>query len=107
MIKRVLWFVVGAAVGIVLLRKVRGYLTKSTPQAVGERVRSGLSDRAGGLGESAADFVDRARAAMAEREAELRDALGQTQESSQGQDSPFGRPQSSGRPQRADDTDAY
>lgn len=101
MTKRIVWFVVGAAVGIVLLRKVRGYLAKSTPQAVGERVRGGLSDRAGSLGKSATDFVDRARAAMAEREAELRDALGQ------GQQNPLGQPQPSSRPQRADDSDTY
>lgn len=87
MIKRLLWFLIGAVAGIFVIKKVRDYLAKSTPDAVGRRVRTGLADRAGSLSESAADFVDRARAAMAEREAELRDALGQ------GQPDPLGRPQ--------------
>ena len=101
MIKRLLWFVIGAAVGIFVIKKVRDYLAKSTPEAVGRRVRTGLADRAGSLGESAADFVDRARAAMAEREAELRDALGQ------GQQNPLGQPQTPGQPERLDDTDDF
>lgn len=75
MIKRLLWFVIGAAVGIFVIKKVRDYLSKATPEAVGQR----LADQAGSLGDSASSFVDRARAAMAEREAELRDALGRPQ----------------------------
>lgn len=77
MIKRLVWFVIGAAVGIFVIKKVRDYLAKSTPEAVGQR----LAGRAGSLGESASSFVDRARAAMAEREAELRDSLGHPQPS--------------------------
>lgn len=79
MIKRLLWFLVGAAVGVFVIKKVRDYLAKARPDAVGQRVRSGLSDRAENLSGSASSFIDRARAAMAEREAELRDALGQPQ----------------------------
>ncbi len=72
MIKRLFWFVVGVAVGVFVIKKVRDSLAKSTPEAISNRVVEG----AGNLGESAAAFVDRARAAMAEREAELRDTLG-------------------------------
>ncbi|SDT46482.1 hypothetical protein [Microlunatus soli] len=79
MIKRLLWFAIGAAVGIFAIKKVRDYLAKARPDAVGQRVRSGLADRAEDLSGTASSFVDRARAAMAEREAELRDALGQPQ----------------------------
>ena len=35
-----------------------------------------MADSAAGVGASARDFTDRVRAAMAEREAELRDELG-------------------------------
>lgn len=77
MIKRLFWFVVGAAVGAFVIKKVRDYVAKTTPEAIGNRVVEG----AGSLGESASAFVDRARAAMAEREAELRDTLGLPQPS--------------------------
>ena len=72
MIKRLLWLVIGAALGIFAIKKIRDYLQKSTPEAIGRR----LVDSAGGLGDAAGGFVDRARAAMVEREAELRDSLG-------------------------------
>ena len=75
MIKRLLWFAIGAGVGIYVIKKVRDYMAKSTPEAIGQR----LAGQAGSLGDRASSFVDRARAAMAEREAELRDALGQPQ----------------------------
>jgi hypothetical protein len=75
MIKRLIWFLVGAAVAAFVIKKVRDYFRRATPEAIGQR----LATQAGGLGESAAGFIDRARAAMAEREAELREALGQPQ----------------------------
>ena len=37
---------------------------------------AGLADSAGGIGDSIRYFADQVRAGMAEREAELRDALG-------------------------------
>jgi hypothetical protein len=79
MIKRLVWLVIGAALGAFAIKKVRDYLRKSTPEAIGHR----LVDSAGGLGESAGAFIDRARAAMAEREAELRDTLGLPQPNSE------------------------
>ena len=72
MIRRLVWFLVGATFALWLWSKVRGYFRRATPEAVGHRV----AESAAGLGESARDFVDRVRAASAEREAELRDALG-------------------------------
>ena len=72
MIGRLLWFVLGAGFALWALSKVRGYLRLASPQAVGHR----MVESAAGIGESARDFSDRVRAAMAEREAELRDALG-------------------------------
>jgi NADH:ubiquinone oxidoreductase subunit D len=72
MVKRVFWFAVGAGVTVFVVIKVRKYMKQATPQAIGSRV----ADSAAGIGGSVRDFADRARAAMAERETELRDALG-------------------------------
>jgi hypothetical protein len=69
MLRRVFWFTVGAGAAVFVVVKVRGVLQQATPQA---RVTSS----AGEIGGSVRDFTDRVRAAMAEREAELRDTLG-------------------------------
>ena len=72
MIRRFFWFALGAGVAIFLFVKIRQTLSKATPEAIGHRV----ADGAAGVGASARDFTERVRAAMAEREAELRDELG-------------------------------
>ena len=72
MIRRFFWFALGAGVAIFVFVKIRDSLRRATPQAVGQRV----ADQAAGLGASARDFTDRVRAAMAEREAEIRSELG-------------------------------
>ena len=72
MIRRLFWFTLGAGVAIFVLVKVRNALRQATPQAVGQRV----ADQAAGIGASARDFTDRVRAAMAEREAEIRSEFG-------------------------------
>ena len=72
MIRRLFWFALGAGVAIFVYVKIRDSLRRATPQAVGQRV----VDQASGLGASARDFTDRVRAAMAEREAEIRTELG-------------------------------
>ena len=69
---RVLWFALGAGVAVYGYSKVRASLRQATPQALGQRATGSAVE----LADSARGFVDRARAAMAEREAELRDALG-------------------------------
>ncbi|SDS70061.1 hypothetical protein SAMN04488543_2224 [Friedmanniella luteola] len=71
MIGRVVWFALGAGVAIWGYSKVRESWRRASPEALGHRVAASASE----LGESARDFVDRARAAMVEREAELREAL--------------------------------
>ncbi|WP_375425107.1 DUF6167 family protein [uncultured Friedmanniella sp.] len=76
MIRRLLWFAVGAGFALWAWSKLRGYLRRASPEAVGQRV----AESAAGLTDSARDFVDRVRAASAEREAELRDAVGLTDE---------------------------
>ena len=72
MIQRFFWFALGAGVAIFVFVKIRQMLSKATPEAIGHRV----ADSAAGVGASARDFTERVRAAMAEREAELRDELG-------------------------------
>jgi hypothetical protein len=66
--RRLFWVAVGAAAGIYAVRKVQKTLHAYSP--------SGLAERAGGLGESIATFAEEVRAGMADREAELREALG-------------------------------
>jgi uncharacterized protein HemX len=72
MIGRFFWFALGAGVAVFAFVQIRKVLRRATPQAVGQRV----ADQAAGLGTSARDFTDRVRAAMAEREAEIRSELG-------------------------------
>jgi hypothetical protein len=72
MIRRILWFVLGAGVAIFISIKIRQYLKKARPEAIGQRV----AESASGISDSARGFVDRVRAGMAERETELRETLG-------------------------------
>ena len=72
MVRRILWFVLGAGVAIFISIKIRQYLKKARPEAIGQRV----AESASGISDSARGFVDRVRAGMAEREEELRDSLG-------------------------------
>ena len=70
--RRAFWFTVGAGVTVLVVVKVRSYLSKASPEALGGRVQASVS----AAGQSARDFADRVRAAMAERETELRETLG-------------------------------
>ena len=72
MLRRLFWFALGAGLAVFVSVKIRGYLKKTSPAAVGQRV----SKSASSVSESAHGFVDRLRAGMAEREAELRETLG-------------------------------
>jgi len=72
MLRRLLWFLVGAGVAIFVYLKIRDYIKKARPEAIGHRV----AESASGVSESARGFIDRVRAGMAERETELRETLG-------------------------------
>jgi hypothetical protein len=72
MFRRLFWFVIGAGVAVFVSVKIRGYIKKTSPEAIGRRV----ADSASGVSQSAHGFVDRLRAGMAERETELRESLG-------------------------------
>jgi hypothetical protein len=66
--RRLFWVAVGAAAGVYAVRKVQQTLHAYSP--------SGLAERAGGVGGSITAFVAEVRDGMADREAELREALG-------------------------------
>jgi hypothetical protein len=71
----VFYLAVGVGIGIAAVRQ----LTKAANSAAGRLTPSGIAtrtaDSASGLMSSVRDFVDDVRAAMMQRETELRDAL--------------------------------
>ncbi len=73
MLGRVFWFAVGAGVAVYAYTKVREYWRKASPESIAHRV----VESAGGVGDRMQDFVDRVRSGMAEREAELRETVGE------------------------------
>jgi uncharacterized protein HemX len=79
-IRRFFWFALGAGVAVFVFVKIRKALSKATPEAIGQRV----AGSAAGVGSSARDFTERLRAAMAEREAELRTEIFGREASSDG-----------------------
>lgn len=70
--RRLFWVAVGATAGVYAVRKVQRTLHAYSPAGLAERA----GDLGGSFGASLAGFVHEVRAAMAEREDELRDALG-------------------------------
>ena len=72
MLGRLFWFAVGAGVTVYVVVKVRDVMSKAGPEALVERVQQTVLD----AGDAARAFVARARAASAEREAELRETIG-------------------------------
>jgi uncharacterized protein HemX len=76
----VFWIAVGAGVTVFVIVKGRQIWQQATPQALAQRA----SDSAHGVSEQVQDFVGRLRAAMAERETELRAVLDQPGASPEG-----------------------
>jgi Family of unknown function (DUF6167) len=66
--KRVFWIALGATAGVLVVRKLQKTAHAYTP--------AGLAESVQGLGDSLRYFAEEVRAGMAEREIELRDALG-------------------------------
>lgn len=66
--RRLFWVAVGATAGVYAVRKVKRTVYAYTP--------AGLAERAVGWREAAGDFATEVRTRMAEREAELRAAMG-------------------------------
>ncbi len=70
--RRAVWFALGAAVAVVVVVKGAQLLRRATPEGVREQVVDASAD----LGQRATTFVKTLTTSMAEREAELRSALG-------------------------------
>ncbi len=70
---RLVWFALGAGAAVWGYTKVRASVRHASPHSVAQRVSGSALE----LGDSARDFLDRTRAAMAERESELRMVLDQ------------------------------
>ncbi|WP_375490481.1 hypothetical protein [uncultured Jatrophihabitans sp.] len=70
--KRLFWLALGITLGVLTMRKISRAAEKLTPQGVASSIGQGLSDIADAVGEFGADV----RAAMSEREAQLRESTG-------------------------------
>ena len=70
--RRLFWVALGATVGVLVVRKVAKTAQAYSPSGVAEGLSSGLSD----LGEGLRKMAEAVREGMAERETELRYALG-------------------------------
>src|SRR5450759_1865853 len=70
--RRLFWLALGATVGVLVVRKVAKTAQAYSPSGVAEGLSSGLSD----LGEGLREMAEAVREGMAERETELRYALG-------------------------------
>jgi Family of unknown function (DUF6167) len=71
-VRRLFWLALGATVGVLVVRKVAKTAQAYSPSGVAEGLFSGLSD----LGEGLREMAEAVREGMAERETELRYALG-------------------------------
>jgi adenylosuccinate lyase len=72
MIRRLFWLSMGITIGVLVVRKLTKAAERLTPRGMADTVASALAD----LGEALRDFGEDVRAAMSEREAELREGTG-------------------------------
>ena len=72
MSKRLFWFAVGAGLTVVVVLKGREYYQRFTPKGVAEQIER----TSAGVGTWVGDFFQTMNSAAAEREEELREALG-------------------------------
>jgi hypothetical protein len=70
--RRLFWVALGATVGVLVVRKATKTAQAYTPSGVAQGLASSLSD----LGEGLREMAEAVREGMAERETELRYALG-------------------------------
>jgi hypothetical protein len=71
-VKRLFWLALGITLGVLTMRKISAAAQKLTPQGIANSLGQGLSDLAASIGEFSADV----RAAMTEREVQLRESTG-------------------------------
>jgi chromosome condensin MukBEF MukE localization factor len=70
--RRLFWLAMGVTIGALIVRKITRAAEKLTPSGMATGIGQGLSDLADSIGDFAADV----RAAMAERETQLRESTG-------------------------------
>ena len=70
--RRLFWVALGATVGVLVMRKVTKTVQSYSPSGMAQGLYEGLSD----LGEGLREMAGAVREGMAERETELRYALG-------------------------------
>jgi hypothetical protein len=70
--RRLFWLALGVTLGVLIVRKLTAAAERLTPAGVSRSFGEGLSN----LAESIGDFSADVRAAMRERESELREASG-------------------------------
>jgi hypothetical protein len=70
--RRLFWLAMGVTIGALLVRKLSRAAEKLTPGGMANSVSAALAE----LADSIRDFAADVRAAMSEREAELREATG-------------------------------
>ena len=70
--RRLFWLAMGVTIGALVVRKLSRAAEKVTPAGIGGSIAEGLRDLADAIGDFGADV----RAAMAEREDELRTGTG-------------------------------
>jgi hypothetical protein len=71
-VRRLFWLALGATLGVLIVRKVTKTAQSYSPSGVAQGISGGLSD----LGEGLREMAEVVREGMAERETELRYALG-------------------------------
>ncbi|SDT03605.1 MULTISPECIES: DUF6167 family protein [Jiangella] len=69
---KLFWIALGATAGVLVVRRLTKAAESLTPEGAADRVAGGLRT----LGDAVREFTDEVRAGMAERDAELRYALG-------------------------------
>ena len=70
--RRLFWLAMGITIGVLVVRKLSAAAEKMTPAGIGGSIAEGLRDLADAIGDFGADV----RAAMSEREQELRAGTG-------------------------------
>jgi Family of unknown function (DUF6167) len=75
-VRRLFWIAAGAAAGIYAVRRLQRTAESLTDSLSPQGIAASLSTALAELGAAIRDFSDDVRAAMAEREIELREALG-------------------------------
>ncbi|MEU1591708.1 DUF6167 family protein [Streptomyces sp. NPDC005708] len=78
MFRRTFWFTTGVAAGVWATTKVNRKLRQLTPESLAAQAANKALDAGHRLKDRALDFASDVRAGMAQREAELGDALGLT-----------------------------